>query len=113
MTLDARSSSIICPAPRREPLDALTVFVIHAHAVAQATDPMLAGLLAGILGAERSGDPGAAWSGDRREGLELCRRLLLYVRPEAADRRIDVSLGYIASELAAIGAPQPEARLAH
>lgn len=114
MSADVSPSLIIRPAPWREPRDPLTAFVAQAHAVAAATDPMLAGLLAGILGAEGAGECCGPWRGDRRQGLELCRRLLLYVRPEADDRRrIDVSLGYIAGELAAIRTPQPHARLTH
>lgn len=112
MSTDVYSAPFQTSALRRDAHDPLIVFVWHAHSVARSADPMLAGLLAAILIGHHAQEDGQEWRGDRREGLELCRRLLLYVRHDVADRRIDVSLGYIAGELAAIGSSQT-ARAAH
>lgn len=79
----------------------MQTFIADAHAVAMASDPMLAGLLAGLLGRGSPEHAVTEWHGERRDGLELCRRLLTYLRQDVADKRIDVSLGYIAVELAA------------
>jgi len=112
MSTDACHSPSPSPLGRPDVHDPLVVFVTHAHAVATGADPMLANLLASILGGDHARHGRARWNGDRREGLELCQRLLLYVRHEVADRRIDVSLRYIAGELESMGA-EPSVRAAH
>lgn len=96
----------------QEARDPLLMFVADAHAVAAASDPMLAGLLANILG-PRPACARDTWRGDRREALELCRRLLSYVRQDVADRRLDVSLGYIAIELEGLRVARSGNRLTH
>lgn len=84
--------------PQRDPY---VVFLTDAYAVAEVTDPMLASLLSGMIGHEPA-EVRPPWMGERREGLELCQRLLTYVRQELSDRRLDVSLGYIAVELGSL-----------
>lgn len=86
---------------------AARIFIGTALAIAQSIDPMLAQLLrraAGRLG--ESGAEAGPWRGDRRQGLELCLRMLLYVRPEILDPDVgspfDLSLRYIACELGQI-----------
>lgn len=101
MTTDASAILVSAAAVRDDSRDVMRTFVADAHVVARAADPMLAGLLEGIIGHGASEDTGTGWRGERRDGLELCRRLLTYLRQDVSDRRLDVSLGYIAGELAA------------
>lgn len=111
MSVDSRSIRFGLQTPfRDEARETLTEFVAEAYMVATATDPMLATLLAGMLGERAPCEVRPEWRGDRREGLELCRRLLSYLRHDVADKRLDVSLSYISGELAAGG---PSAAYAH